>query len=65
MLAGRAGQEAEATAAVTEAVRVGEPYATGRHLGLRLVSEAAIADGWGTPADWLRDRRGVLPRARR
>jgi ATP/maltotriose-dependent transcriptional regulator MalT len=54
VLAGRSGQKAEATAAVTEALRTGQPYATGRNLGLRLVSEAAIADGWGTPADWLR-----------
>src|SRR5882724_7510258 len=35
-------------------MRVGAPYATGLHLGLRLVSEAAVADGWGTPVDWLR-----------
>jgi DNA-binding NarL/FixJ family response regulator len=26
----------------------------GRHLGLRLVAECALADGWGTPVDWLR-----------
>jgi DNA-binding CsgD family transcriptional regulator len=25
-----------------------------RHLGLRLVAEAALADGWGDPATWLR-----------
>jgi DNA-binding CsgD family transcriptional regulator len=25
-----------------------------RHLGLRLVGEAALADGWGTPVEWLR-----------
>jgi hypothetical protein len=35
-------------------MRVSAPYPTGRHLGLRLVSEAAVADGWGTPVDWLR-----------
>jgi DNA-binding CsgD family transcriptional regulator/tetratricopeptide (TPR) repeat protein len=55
ILEGRAGRGAAATAAVAEAMRVGEPYSTGCHLGLRLVSEAAIADGWGSPADWLRD----------
>ncbi|HEY3955993.1 MAG TPA: AAA family ATPase [Streptosporangiaceae bacterium] len=53
-LAGRKGDGEQAAAAVEEALRLGAPYATGRHLGLRLVSEAAIADGWGTPADWLR-----------
>jgi AAA ATPase domain/Bacterial regulatory proteins, luxR family len=54
VLAGRAGEAAGAAEAVTEALRVGAPYATGRHLGLRLVSEAALGDGWGTPAGWLR-----------
>jgi DNA-binding CsgD family transcriptional regulator/tetratricopeptide (TPR) repeat protein len=55
VLAGRAGRGTEAAAAVEEAVQVGAPYATGRHIGLRLVSEAAMADGWGRPVDWLRD----------
>jgi tetratricopeptide (TPR) repeat protein len=54
VLSGRDGRNHEAAQAVTEAMRVGAPYATGRHLGLRLVSEAAVADGWGTPVDWLR-----------
>ncbi len=54
VLAGREGQAAKAAEAVAEATRVGAPYPTGRHLGLRLVSEAAIADGWGTPIEWLR-----------
>jgi DNA-binding CsgD family transcriptional regulator len=52
--AGRMGDGGQAIAAVDEALRLGAPFATGRHLGLRLASEAAIADGWGTPADWLR-----------
>jgi tetratricopeptide (TPR) repeat protein len=55
VLAGRAGRGAEAAAAVTEALHVGAPYPTGCHLGLRLVSEAAVTDGWGSPADWLRN----------
>lgn len=55
VLAGRAGDGDEAVAAVTEALAVGAPYAMGRHLGLRLVSEAAMADGWGNPVDWLRE----------
>jgi DNA-binding CsgD family transcriptional regulator len=54
VLAGRAGRSEEATAAVAEALRLGEPFPTGRHLGLRLVSEAVLADGWGRPVEWLR-----------
>ena len=54
VLAGREGLAAAAAELAAEAIRVAEPYATGRHLGLRLVSEAAIADGWGTPVEWLR-----------
>jgi len=54
VLSGRAGDAEAATAAVDEALTVGAPYTMGRHLGLRLVSEAALADGWGTPVEWLR-----------
>lgn len=54
VLAGREGRKAEAEAAVAEALRVGAPYAMGQQLGLRLVGEAAFADGWGEPAEWLR-----------
>jgi DNA-binding CsgD family transcriptional regulator len=54
VLLGRSGRHDEATSVIDEAVRVGEPYAMGRHLGLRLVSEAAFEDGWGRPVDWLR-----------
>ncbi|WDZ83213.1 helix-turn-helix transcriptional regulator [Micromonospora cathayae] len=54
VLAGRAGATAEARAAVDEALRVAQPYPVARHLGLRLVSEAAMADGWGDPVGWLR-----------
>ena len=55
VLAGRAGQGSQACAAVEEALVVGAPYAGARRLGLRLVSEAAVTDGWGTPVTWLRD----------
>jgi DNA-binding CsgD family transcriptional regulator len=55
VLAGRTGAGDDAAAAVAEALAVGAPYAMGRHLGLRLVSEAALADGWGNPVDWLRE----------
>jgi DNA-binding CsgD family transcriptional regulator len=51
---GRAGRAADALAAVAEASRAAQPYAMARHLGLRLVGEAALADGWGTPVEWLR-----------
>ncbi|HJP78794.1 MAG TPA: LuxR C-terminal-related transcriptional regulator, partial [Pseudonocardiaceae bacterium] len=54
VLAGREGRKAEAVAAVAEALQVGAPYAMGQQLGLRLVGEAAFADGWGEPAEWLR-----------
>jgi DNA-binding CsgD family transcriptional regulator len=54
VLAGRAGRGTEAAQTMAQALHTAAPYATGRHLGLRLVSEAAIADGWGTPVEWLR-----------
>jgi tetratricopeptide (TPR) repeat protein len=54
VLAGRAGRPQRAAELVAAAIRVGAPYQTGRNLGLRLVSEAALADGWGTPVEWLR-----------
>jgi DNA-binding CsgD family transcriptional regulator/tetratricopeptide (TPR) repeat protein len=53
VLAGRAGRPAAATHAAAEAMRLGAPYATGRYMGLRLVSEAAIVGHWGTPIEWL------------
>jgi DNA-binding CsgD family transcriptional regulator/tetratricopeptide (TPR) repeat protein len=53
-LLGREGREGEAASAVEQALRAGEIYPTGRNLGLRLVAEAAIADGWGAPVEWLR-----------
>ncbi|MFI7673362.1 ATP-binding protein [Actinophytocola sp. NPDC049390] len=54
VLAGRAGDVAEADAALADALTAGAPYTMGRHLGLRLVAERALTDGWGTPVDWLR-----------
>lgn len=53
VLAGRARRTAEAVEHVDEALRLAAPYQTARHIGLRLVSEAAIEDGWGAPASWL------------
>ncbi|MCT2585456.1 LuxR family transcriptional regulator [Actinophytocola gossypii] len=54
VLLGRESRVDAASASVAEALDVGEPYATSRHLGLRLVGEAALADGWGDPVSWLR-----------
>jgi DNA-binding CsgD family transcriptional regulator len=54
VLHGRAGSAGQAVQAMTEALAAGAPYAMSRHLGLRLVSEAALADGWGDPVSWLR-----------
>jgi DNA-binding CsgD family transcriptional regulator len=54
VLAGRDGSAAQAAESVVEALQVGAPYTLGQHLGLRLVGEAALADGWGEPVEWLR-----------
>ncbi|RMI27586.1 helix-turn-helix transcriptional regulator [Streptomyces triticirhizae] len=53
VLEGRAGRPEAAEAAVAEALRDAEPFPVARHLGLRLVAEAALADGWGEPRRWL------------
>ncbi|MFD5825251.1 ATP-binding protein [Lentzea sp. NPDC060358] len=55
VLAGRSGRRAEAAAAMAEHGTVAAPFALARRLGLRLVAEAALADGWGDPATWLRE----------
>lgn len=54
VLSGRAGDQPAAVSAVAEAQELGAIFPTAHHLGLRLVSEAAIADRWGTPIPWLR-----------
>jgi ATP/maltotriose-dependent transcriptional regulator MalT len=51
---GGQGREGEALAALARAEQVASPYGLVRHLGLRLVAEAAHRDGWGAPAEWLR-----------
>ena len=68
VLLGRAGHADRATAAVAQAQHVGVPYPMARHLGLRLVAQAAHADGWGTPDSWLYQaedyfHRGAVPTA--
>ncbi|MFI6227699.1 helix-turn-helix transcriptional regulator [Micromonospora echinospora] len=54
VLLGRAGRPHDAVAAVNRAHVVSECYPRAHHLGLRLVAEAALADGWGDPILWLR-----------
>jgi DNA-binding NarL/FixJ family response regulator len=54
ILLGRQGSRAEAAAEVARAQQIGAPYETARHLGLRLVAEAALAARWGDPVGWLR-----------
>ncbi|MEU4806020.1 AAA family ATPase [Actinosynnema sp. NPDC023587] len=54
VLLGREGREAEAASAVRAAREAASIYPLARHLGLRLVAEAAVADGWGEPVAWLR-----------
>ena len=51
---GREGRPRQAAAAMAGALRTAEPYPVALHLGLRLVADAAIADGWGEPVAWLR-----------
>ncbi|ONI89213.1 LuxR family transcriptional regulator [Saccharothrix sp. ALI-22-I] len=54
VLLGREGREAEAAHAVRMAREAAAIYPLARYLGLRLVAEAAVADGWGEPVMWLR-----------
>jgi len=54
VLDGRAGRGAAAEAAFARFLRVSRPYPLVHHLGPRLVAPAAIEDGWGEPAGWLR-----------
>lgn len=51
---GRAGRGEAAMRAVAQAREASAPFLMARHLGLRLVAEAALADGWGDPVPWLR-----------
>ncbi|MGY0232858.1 AAA family ATPase [Longispora urticae] len=54
ILHGRSGRPEEAVAAFEEAVEAAAVFPMAAHLGRRLVAEAAIVDGWGEPAVWLR-----------
>jgi len=64
---GAQGRAPEAEEAFAEAYRLAEPFPTARFLGLRLLAEPAVRDGWGRPDEWLREaeeffhRAGVIP----
>ncbi|MEV7215832.1 AAA family ATPase [Kitasatospora cineracea] len=60
---GRAGRPAEAAAAVAEAREAARPFPMAHRLGLRLVADAALADGWGEPVDWLREAEEYFHRS--
>ncbi len=56
VLAGRRGRRGEADAAFAAADRqMGPLMAWYRHYARRVAAEAALADGWGEPAGWLRE----------
>ena len=50
---GREGRQDEAVAAFRSAQADAQPFPTARHLGLRLVADAALSDRWGEPQRWL------------
>jgi DNA-binding CsgD family transcriptional regulator len=54
VLHARAGREQASIAQLADAEAVAAIYPLARHLGLRLVAEAAITEGWGDPVAWLR-----------
>ncbi|MEV4709095.1 AAA family ATPase [Actinoplanes sp. NPDC049316] len=54
VLAGREGDRDLAARLMGDFDEIAARYPLGRHLGLRLAAEAAVADGWGRPAPWLR-----------
>ncbi|MEV0581338.1 AAA family ATPase [Nonomuraea sp. NPDC050310] len=51
---GRSGRGDEAHTLVEAAREAAQPYRMAANLGLRLVAEAAVADGWGDAPTWLR-----------
>lgn len=53
--AGRSGDVEAAAASVIEADRALGDHVWFRHLGRRLVAEAAVADHWDDPVPWLRE----------
>ncbi|HET9444154.1 MAG TPA: LuxR C-terminal-related transcriptional regulator, partial [Acidimicrobiales bacterium] len=60
VLLGRAGHRSQAEDAFATGDRELAPIDWHRQFGRRLVAEAAIADGWGEPAAWLRQALPVF-----
>jgi DNA-binding CsgD family transcriptional regulator len=54
VLCGRDGDRLAAATAFAEFSVISAPYPLARHVGLRLVAAAGLADGWGDPVTWLR-----------
>ncbi|MEU4178551.1 AAA family ATPase [Streptomyces sp. NPDC026589] len=54
VLLGREGDQAGAARLMASFDVRSAPFPVARHLGLRLVADAARADGWGEPVAWLR-----------
>lgn len=55
VLHGREGDDASARQEVQEFLAIQTPQPLAYHLGLRLIAQAALDDGWGDPAPWLRE----------
>jgi DNA-binding CsgD family transcriptional regulator len=62
VLSGRDGQPEAAARAVHDFEIASEPYPLARHVGLRLAGRAAVEDGWGEPAVWLRTAEAYFHR---
>jgi DNA-binding CsgD family transcriptional regulator len=61
ILAGRRGRRDEAEAAFAAADRqMGPLVAWYRHFARRICAQAALDDGWGHPAAWLREAAGYF-----
>lgn len=52
---GAGGEQERAAAVFAEGRRAAALFPLAEHLGLRLVAEPALRDGWGTPVEWLRE----------
>lgn len=63
VLAGRDGRGEQADASVAAALSAAQVYPMTRHLGLRLIGETALAQGWGDPVTWLREAEGYFHEA--
>ncbi|TWP45743.1 AAA family ATPase [Lentzea tibetensis] len=60
VLLGRDGQVDAAADAAAQAIALSADLGLPRFLGARLVAACALADGWGSPVEWLRDAAGYF-----